>query len=60
MKYFERLDPLERKKLVLRAVAVDLYMEGMDQSVQDCVEELRKLNRHETKTTTSARELQKA
>ena len=60
MKYYENLDPIERKKLVLRAVAVDSYMEGMDQSVADCLEELRKLENHEGTATVSARELQKA
>lgn len=47
MKYYENLDPLERKKLVLRAVAVDSYMEGMDQSVEDCLTELRDLDTSE-------------
>ena len=60
MKYYENLDPIERKKLVLRAVAVDSYMEGMDQSVTDCLEELRKLENQESNATVSAREPQKA
>ncbi|MBF0246905.1 MAG: hypothetical protein HQL36_02360 [Alphaproteobacteria bacterium] len=60
MKFYERLDPLERKKLVLRAVAVDSYMEGMGQSVRDCLEELRKLETAEASATASAPVPQKA
>lgn len=45
MKYYENLDPLERKKLVLRAVAFSSAMEGMQQSRQECLEELRALER---------------
>lgn len=45
MKYFERLNPLERKKLVLGAVAFSSAMEGMDASRDQCLEELRTLER---------------
>lgn len=60
MKYYENLDPIERKKLVLRAVAVDSYMEGMSQSVEDCLNQLRELEAGEAEASTPARVLQKA
>lgn len=53
MKYYERLDPVERKKLVLRAVAVDSYMEGMDNAQEACLKELRELDRGEISSTIS-------
>ena len=43
MKYFENLDPLERTKMELRAVAVDSYMEGMDTAKNECLKQLREL-----------------
>ena len=40
MKYYENLDLVERKKLVLRTVAFSSALEGMNQSKQECLEEL--------------------
>ena len=48
MKYYENLDPLERKKLVLRTVAFSSAMEGMSQAKQECLNELRALERNKT------------
>lgn len=51
MKFYERLDPTERKKLVLNAVAVDAAMEGMSEATEDCLRELRALDRGELSVT---------
>lgn len=45
MKYYERLTPDERKKLVLGAVAFSSAMEGMSESRDRCLAELRALER---------------
>jgi len=45
MKFYENLDPVERKKLILRAVATSSYLEGMDASVKACLENLAALER---------------
>ena len=47
MKYYENLDPVERKKLVLRMVAFSSALEGMSQSKQECLEELRDLEQQQ-------------
>lgn len=52
MKFYERLDPVERKKLVLNAVASSSVMEGMSQSKAECLKELRVLERRKVATTT--------
>lgn len=48
MKYYERLAPHERKKLVLGAVAFSSAMEGMSESRDRCLAELRALERRRT------------
>lgn len=48
MKYFERLTPEERRKVVLGAVAFSSAMEGMNESRDRCLEELRALERRKT------------
>jgi hypothetical protein len=45
MKFYENLDPVERKKMVLRAVAFSSAMEGMSQAKQECIENLAALER---------------
>ncbi len=50
MKFYERLDPIERRKLVLNAVAISSVMEGMDESKKECLEELRAIERGEVST----------
>ncbi len=47
MKFYENLSPSERKKLVLRAVAVDSYMEGMISAQEECLEMLREVERED-------------
>ncbi len=47
MKYYERLSPVNRRRMVLRAVEVDSNMEGMDTAREECVKELRDLDRQE-------------
>ncbi len=54
MKFYERLDSVKRKKLVLNAVASSAVMEGMGEAKAKCLEELRKLERAEVKAMTSA------
>ncbi|MDK9719838.1 MAG: hypothetical protein OEL53_01495 [Rhodospirillales bacterium] len=44
MKYYERLNPLERKRLVLCAAAFDAAMEGMDGAKASCLKALRDLD----------------
>jgi len=53
MKFYERLDPTERKRLVLSAVAFDASMEGMSEATEDCLMELRALDRGELSVTLS-------
>lgn len=45
MKFYENLDPVERKKLILRAVATCSYFEGMDEGVKQCLGNLAALER---------------
>lgn len=40
MKFYANLDPVERKKLILRAVATCSYFEGVDEGVKKCLENL--------------------
>jgi hypothetical protein len=40
MKYYETLDPVERHKLILRAVATCSHFEGVDEGVKKCLENL--------------------
>ena len=47
MMYFERLSPGERKRVVLGAVAFSSAMEGMSATRDQCVEQLRALEREE-------------
>lgn len=54
MKFYERLDLVERKKLVLGAVAFDAAMEGMDESKEECLEELRAIERGEISANLAA------
>lgn len=54
MKFYERLNPIKRKKLVLNTVASSAVMEGMGASKAECLEELRKLERAEVKPTAPA------
>lgn len=60
MKYYENLDPIERKKLVLRTVAFSSAMEGMSQAKQECLDELRALERKNTTVATRQPVVQKA
>ncbi|MBF0093527.1 MAG: hypothetical protein HQL33_10005 [Alphaproteobacteria bacterium] len=48
MKYFERLSVDERKRIILSAVAFSSAMEGMSDSRDRCLEELRALDREKT------------
>lgn len=50
MKYYERLSPIERKKLVLGAVAFSTAMEGMTVARDTCLDELRALEREQART----------
>lgn len=52
MKFYERLNPVERKKLVLGAAAFDAAMEGMSVAKADCVEALRAIEREQMAATT--------
>lgn len=45
MRYYENLDPLERRRLVLGAVAFSSAMEGMTEARDACLKELRELDR---------------
>lgn len=60
MKFYKRLDPLERKKLVLRTVAFSSAMEGMSVAKNECLKELRKLERKKASTTLLRPAVQKA
>lgn len=60
MKFYERLDPVERRKLVLGAVAFSSAMEGMDGATEECLSELRDLERGEVAVTLSEPADQKA
>ncbi len=60
MKFYENLNPVERKKIVLRAVEVDSYMEGMTVAREECAQELRKLDRGEVSSTLLEPTAQKA
>jgi hypothetical protein len=45
MRYYENLSPTERRRVVLRAVAFSSAMEGMTASRDECLEELRGIER---------------
>lgn len=60
MKFYERLSTLERRKLVLEAVALDCYFEGMGGALEECLKELRELEQTETGAETFVTEKRKA
>lgn len=45
MRYYEKLSPADRQRVVLSAVAFSSAMEGMDDSRDACLEALRALER---------------
>lgn len=45
MRFYENLSPLDRRRLVLGAVAFDVAMEGMIESRDQCLAELLELDR---------------
>lgn len=47
MRYYENLSPKDRKRIVLGAVAFSCAMEGMSESRDACLNELRELE-HES------------
>ncbi len=47
MRYYENLDPVERRRLVLGAVAFSSAMEGMSEARDSCLKELRELEREQ-------------
>jgi hypothetical protein len=53
MKFYERLDSEERHALVLDAVAASSSMEGLKASRDDCLKELRTLERRHVTATVS-------
>ena len=53
MRYYENLSPEDRKRVVLGAVAFSSAMEGMDESRDACLKELRELERKQARTAFS-------
>jgi hypothetical protein len=54
MRYYENLDPVERRRLVLGAVAFSLAMEGMSEARDACLKELRELEREQAEAALKA------
>lgn len=48
MRFYEQLSPVDRRRVVLKAVAFSSAMEGMTTTRDNCLAELRSLEREQT------------
>ena len=51
MRFFEEMDPLDRKIMLLKAVRHSVAMEGMKETTRDFTKEISNLERKASKTT---------
>lgn len=48
MTFYEHMNPVDRKIMILKAVLYDVRMEGMERAAQECIQEIQELEQKNT------------
>lgn len=52
MKFYENMEPVKRKAMVLKAVANSVALEGMNEAAEACMNDYLKIQKGEVQSTT--------
>lgn len=52
MKFYENMEPVKRKAMVLKAVANSVALEGMNEAAEACMNDFFKIQRGKVQSTT--------